>query len=287
MSCGCGRSPDFCRGWHGLTEEEWQAELAEFRKEEEAQAATQNTKYHEVTVQEVHHTTPTLFKIRTTKPEGYSFKPGEFTMIGLPDTIKRAYSFTSAPAENHLEFYSIKAPNGELTEKLKYVLPGDTMHIGKKAKGTLLIDNFLPGAERVWLLGTGTGIAPFMSILRSRQLKSVFSLKTYVLWSVRKQEDLLAYNDALLRNSNIHYMPIVTQEENYTGWTKRIQVYLQDPKAYGLTLLPELDPAKDRVMLCGSMEFNEDLRDMLEERGFTEGSNQTQGTYVLEKAFVG
>jgi ferredoxin--NADP+ reductase len=286
MSCGCERSPDFCRGWHALDEAEWQAELAAL-KEEEAKASNQNTKYHEVTVLEVHHTTPTLFKIRTTKPEGYSFKPGEFTMIGLPDTIKRAYSFTSAPWEQHLEFYSIKAPNGELTEKLKYVLPGDTMHIGKKAKGTLLLDNFTPGGERVWFLGTGTGIAPYMSILRSRQLISSYERKTYVLWSVRKQEDLLAYKEELIRNSFIHFMPIVTQEDNYVGWTKRMQVYLENPAEYGLTMMPLLDPEKDRVMLCGSMEFNEDLRDMLEERGFTEGSNQSQGTYVLEKAFVG
>jgi len=89
MSCGCGRSPDFCRGWHALTEEEWQEELAKFRIEEQ-QEAKSNTKYHEVTVLEVHHTTPSLFKIRTTKPKGYAFKPGEFTMIGLPDSIKRA-----------------------------------------------------------------------------------------------------------------------------------------------------------------------------------------------------
>ena len=287
MACGCGRSPDFCRGWHALTEEEWQAELAEFRIEEEAEAKKHNTKYHEVEVLEVHHTTPTLFRIRTTKPKEYVYKPGEFTMIGLPDTVKRAYSFTSAPWEQHLEFYSIKAPNGELTEKLKYVLPGDILHVGKKSKGTLLIDNFAPGGERVWLLGTGTGIAPFMSILRSKQLKSLFERKTYILWSVRHAEDLSAYKEELLRNSYIHFMPIVTQDSTYVGWNKRIQVYLENPAEHGLTLLPKLTPEKDRVMLCGSMEFNEDLRDMLEGLGFTEGSNQSQGTYVLEKAFVG
>jgi len=285
MSCGCGRSPDFCRGWHALSEAQWQAELLILQAEQVTEKVT--NKYHEVTVLEVHHTTPTLFKIRTTKPEGYYFKPGEFTMIGLPDTIKRAYSFTSAPHEDHLEFYSIKAPNGELTEKLKYVLPGDTMHIGKKAKGTLLLDNFTTGADRVWLLATGTGIAPFMSILRSRQLPSMYERKTFVLWSVRHKEDLLAYEEELIRNSSIYFMPIVTQDANHTGWTKRMQEYLKDPQAHGLPNMPKLDPWMDRVMLCGSMEFNEDLRDMLEERGFTEGSNQSQGTYVLEKAFVG
>lgn len=287
MSCGCGRSPDFCRGWHALTEEEWQEELAKFRVEEQ-QEAKSNTKYHEVTVLEVHHTTPSLFKIRTTKPEGYAFKPGEFTMIGLPDSIKRAYSFTSAPSADYLEFYSIKAPNGELTSLLKYVLPGDTMHVGKKAKGTLLAENFTPqSSERVWLLATGTGIAPFMSILRSRQLKTMFERKTYVMWSVRKKEDLLAYDEELTRNSFIHYIPIVTQDAEHFGWTKRIQEYLLNPELDGLSMIPELDPIKDRVMLCGSMEFNEDLREILEERGFVEGSNQQQGTYVLEKAFVG
>ena len=287
MSCGCGRSPDFCRGWHALSEAEWQAELSVLQAEQVAETTTQNTKYHEVEVLEVHHTTPTLFRIRTTKPRDYTYNPGEFTMIGLPDTVKRAYSFTSAPWEQHLEFYSIKAPDGELTEKLKYVLPGDTMHVGKKAKGTLLLDNFSPGGERIWLLGTGTGIAPFMSILRSKQLKSMFERKTYVLWSVRHSEDLHSYKEELTRNSFIHFMPIVTQESTYAGWTKRMQIYLENPAEHGLTLLPKLSPDKDRVMLCGSMEFNEDLRDMLEERGFTEGSNQSQGTYVLEKAFVG
>lgn len=287
MACGCGRSPDFCRGWHAMDDNEWQAELAALKEEEQKEQDAINRKFDEVTVKEVHHTSPTLFRFQTTKPDGYDFKPGEFVMIGLGDTVKRAYSITSAPWESHLEFYSIKVPNGELTSKLQYILPGDKLLVGKKAKGTLLVDNFLPGAERVWLLATGTGIAPFMSILRARQLTALYERKTYVIWSVRTQEELLAYHEYLSRKSAIHYMPIVTQESDYVGFTQRMQVYLADPKSHGLTMMPKLDPEKDRVMLCGSMEFNEDLRDMLEAKGFTEGSNSSQGSYVLEKAFVG
>ena len=287
MACRCGRSPDYCRGWHAISEAAWQAELLMLQAEQVAENKTQETKYHEVKVLEVHHTTPTLFRIRTTKPRDYSYKPGEFTMIGLPNTVKRAYSFTSAPWEQHLEFYSIKAPNGELTEKLKYVLPGETMHIGKKSMGTLILDNFAPGGERIWLLGTGTGIAPFMSIIRSSHLSPQYERKTYVLWSVRRSEDLRAYKEELLRKTSIHFIPIVTQEPTYTGYTSRMQVYLKDTVEHETTMLPKLDPEKDRVMLCGSMEFNEDMRELLEGKGFTEGSTREPGSYVLEKAFVG
>jgi ferredoxin/flavodoxin---NADP+ reductase len=282
MACGCGRSPDYCRGWHAMEDEEWMAERDELQKQ-----TIDKSKYHNVTVLEVHHTTPTLFRIRTTRPEDYSFKPGEFTMIGLPDTVKRAYSFTSGSHENNLEFYSIKVPDGELTSKLQYILPGDTLHVGKKSKGTLLVDNFLEGGERVWLLATGTGIAPFISILKSQQLSDKFSRKTYVMWSVRHQADLEAYQEYLSRNSSIRFMPIVTQDSSYAGFTSRMQSYITDPKSHGLSLTPELDSTADRIMLCGSMGFNEDMRELLEGKGFTEGSMREPGSYVLEKAFVG
>ena len=115
MSCGCGRSPDFCRGWHSLSEEEWQRELAEWQTRNEYDKPTANK--HTVEVTEVHHYTDKLFRFETTKPKGYLFKAGEFVMIGLGDKTKRAYSITSSPTDNFLEFYSIKVPDGKLTSR--------------------------------------------------------------------------------------------------------------------------------------------------------------------------
>ena len=281
MACGCGRSPDFCRGWHALSEAEWQAELLVLQAEQVAQTVPKKPTddMHRVEVTEVHHYTDKLFRLRTTKPEGYTFKAGEFAMISLGDTCKRAYSFTSSPTDNFLEFYSIKVPNGVLTSRLKWQHPSDHIYVGKKSTGTLLLENLLPG-RRLWLLATGTGIAPFMSLVRQGDIFNVFA-EVNVVWSVRNQRELESYR-ATLTGYNLNLFPTVTQDELFIGYQDRITKLIEDK-----IVLSEMDPDHDRVMLCGSMEFNEDVKNILDANGFAEGNTGTPGDYVVEKAFVG
>jgi ferredoxin/flavodoxin---NADP+ reductase len=287
MACGCGRSPDFCRGWHSLSEEDFKEELKAFEKEQksEAKEKKEKAKYHEVQVTEVHHYTESLFRIRTTKPNGYTFRPGEFVMIGMGDKVRRAYSFTSAPSDDFLEFYSIKVSDGAFTEKFKYVQPGDTMEVGKVATGTLVEDYLSPNGRRLWLMATGTGIAPFMSLIRQSDIFKSYK-QVFVTWTVRKPQDLQAYKSFILNTTSVTLFPTVTQDPTYIGYHGRIQNYLK-PSTGSANYLPELNPELDRVMLCGSMEFNNDIKELLETKGFTEGNTNTQGTYLLEKAFVG
>ena len=277
MACGCGRSPDFCRGWHALSEAEWQAELLILQAEQVAEKPAADK--HVVMVKEVQHYTDTLFRFVTDKPVGYTFKAGEFVMIGLGDKVRRAYSITSAPHDPILEFYSIKVPDGALTSRLKNIQPGDTVEVGAKATGTLLLENLKPG-RRLWLLATGTGIAPFMSLVRQRDIFNVFA-EVNVAWSVREQDELKAYR-ADLTGYDLNLFPIVTRDELYIEYQKRITELIDDK-----VLLGEMDPQHDRVMLCGSMEFNEDLKRILDANGFAEGNTGTPGDYVVEKAFVG
>jgi len=288
MACGCGRSPDFCRGWHSLSEEEFKEELAAYEAEENLskKKSKAKSKSHEVVVTEVHHYTESLFRFRTTKPKDYSFKPGEFTMIGMnEDTIQRAYSFTSAPADDFLEFYSIKAPGGAFTSKAKYMQPGDMMLVGKTATGTLVDEYFAPNGSRLWLMATGTGIAPFMSILRDRKVLNKYR-EIIVTWTVRKPKDLNSYRSFILNTTNVTLFPTVTQDETYIGYQGRIQKYIK-PTTGSVNYLPQLDPKTDRVMLCGSMDFNTDIMKILIAKGFEEGNTTTPGTFLVEKAFVG
>ena len=277
MSCGCGRSPDFCRGWHSLSEEEWQKELAEWQTHNEYDKPTVNK--HTVEVTEVHHYTDKLFRFQTTKPNGYIFKAGEFVMIGLGDKTKRAYSITSSPTDDFLEFYSIKVPNGKLTSRLKNIQPGDTLEVGSKSTGTLLLENLTTG-RNLWLLATGTGIAPFISLVRQRDIFWNFK-EVNVTWTVRTARELDPYKDLLMRN-RINFLATVTQDKGYKGFQGRIQEQIEQKR-----VLPDMNPNEDKVMLCGSMAFNEDLKTILESNGFKEGNTNTPGDYVVEKAFVG
>ena len=277
MSCGCGRSPDFCRGWHSLSEEEWQKELAEWQTHNKYDKPAANQ--HTVEVTEVHHYTDKLFRFETTKPKGYLFKAGEFVMIGLGDKTKRAYSITSSPTDDFLEFYSIKVPNGKLTSRLKNIQPGDTLEVGSKSTGTLLLENLTSG-RNLWLLATGTGIAPFISLVRQRDIFWNFK-EVNVTWTVRTARELDPYKDLLMRN-RINFLATVTQDKGYNGFQGRIQEQIEQKR-----VLPDMNPNEDKVMLCGSMAFNEDLKTILESNGFKEGNTNTPGDYVVEKAFVG
>ena len=149
----------------------------------------------ELEVVEVTHYTDKLFRIKLERPRDYRFIAGEFTMIGLEDTPSRAYSFTSGPYDDFLEFYSIKVPNGPLTSKLKYIEPGKLLKVGEKPTGTLITANLELGGH-LWLMATGTGIAPFISLLRDPDTYNQFD-KITVCWTVPKIRDLRSYNDFL------------------------------------------------------------------------------------------
>lgn len=273
MACGCGRSPDGCRGWHALTEEEFKLAYEDYLQEQDG-----NLK-----VLEVEHYTDTLFRFKVTKPKDYKFTAGQFTMLSVEDAPKRAYSITSGPEDNFLEFFSIKVPNGPLTSKLQKIQPGDFVNVSSKASGTLVVDNLHPG-EDLFLLATGTGIAPFISILCDERTYIMFEHIT-VVWSVRKKEELNAYHDFLEQLDNsftIQYIPIVTRDDSWQGTKARITTLIEEE-----ILLEDSHPATDRVMICGNMEFNKDIQTLLEFKGFSEGSKRQKGSYVLEKSFVG
>jgi ferredoxin/flavodoxin---NADP+ reductase len=228
-----------------------------------------------VIVTEVEHYTDTLFRIKTKRPQSFKFTAGEFTMIGMGDNdIMRAYSITSGPFDEELEFYSIKVSNGPLTSRLQHIKVGEELEVGEKPTGTLTLANIELGGN-LHLIGTGTGIAPFISLLRDPNTYDLFDTVN-VYWSVRNSAELEAYNN-FLKELPINYMPIVTREEYVNN--KRITEYVKDG-------IVQLNPAQDKVMLCGSMEFNKDMTQLLLERGFEEGNRRTAGTFVLEKAFV-
>lgn len=269
MACGCGRSPDGCRGWHSLTEEEYKIEYDYFLKEKDGN----------LRVTDVKHYTDSLFKFKLTKPADFKFKAGQFTMINVEGAPKRAYSMTSGPEDDFIEFFSIKVPNGPLTSKLQKIQKDDLVSVSPKATGTLIIDNLSEGSD-LWLLATGTGIAPFISMLCDPLTYEKFE-NIHVLWSVREKEELDAF-DEWLNSIGIDYVPIVTRDESWEGLSERITTLIQSSKVMTGSI-----PETDKVMLCGNMDFNKDLQSILEERGFTEGSTRQNGSYVLEKAFVG
>lgn len=269
MACGCGRSEDGCRGWHALTEEEYKIEYEKFLQEK-------NGNYY---VREVEHYTDTLFKFILDKPSDFEFKAGQFTMISVEDAPKRAYSMVSGPEDEYLEFYSIKVPDGALTSKLKNIKVGDYVNVSNRATGNLLVENLDEGTD-LWLLATGTGIAPFISMLCNDYTYKRFK-NIHVVWSVRQIEELDAF-DSFLKGIDIDYIPIVTRDQRWGGTNTRMTDLLNNN-----TLMADTSPEKDKVMLCGSMDFNKQMKAILEERGWIEGSNREKGSYVLEKAFVG
>lgn len=268
MACGCGRSEDGCRGWHALTEEEYQIELEAYK-----QAKDGNYK-----VTEVEHYTDSLFKFKLTKPSDFNFKAGQFTMISVEDAPKRAYSMTSGPEDNFLEFFSIKVPNGPLTSKLQKIQPGDYVSVSPKATGTLITDNLTEG-DNLWLMATGTGIAPFISMLSDDRTYDKFKNIT-VVWSVRVKEELDAFHE-FLDDIDIDYIPIVTRDDSWQGIDERMTTLITEE-----VLMEEATPDNDKVMVCGNMDFNKEIKEILEAKGWTEGSNRENGSFVLEKAFV-
>jgi ferredoxin--NADP+ reductase len=244
----------------------------------------------------VHHWTDTLFSFTTTRDPALRFSNGHFTMIGLRVNGKpllRAYSIVSANYEDHLEFLSIKVPNGPLTSRLQHIVVGDTVIVGKKPTGTLVIDYLTPG-KRLYLLSTGTGLAPFMSIVRDPETYERF--KQVILVHGVRHKDELAYHELLTEHLPAHeflgetvsgallYYPTVTRESYHT--MGRVTDLIESGKLFADLKLPPLDPVHDRVMICGSPGMLRDLKAMLESRGFAEGNTSTPGAFVIERAFV-
>ena len=252
--------------------------------------------FSEERVLSVHHWTDRLFTFTTTRDPALRFSNGHFTMIGLKVNNKpllRAYSIVSPNYEEHLEFLSIKVEEGPLTSRLQHIQVGDTVIVGRKPTGTLLIDYTLPG-KRLYLLGTGTGLAPFMSIIRDPETYERFE-QVILVHGVR-QVDELAYQEVvtnhlprheflgeMVRNQLLYY-PTVTREKFRNQG--RITDLVATDKLTNDLGLPRIDPAEDRVMLCGSPGLLVDMKEILEARGFKEGNTSTPGDYVVERAFA-
>ncbi len=252
--------------------------------------------FNEERVLSVHHWTDRLFTFTTTRDPALRFSNGHFTMIGLRVNDKpllRAYSIVSPNYEEHLEFLSIKVPDGPLTSRLAHIQVGDTIIVGKKPTGTLLCDYLLP-AKRLYLLSTGTGLAPFMSIIRDPETYERFE-QVILVHGVR-QVDELAYHDLLVDHLPKHeflgayikdkllYYPTVTRE-TYVNMGRVTEV-LENGKLAADLGLPALDRENDRVMICGSPAMLRDLKQMLEARGFAEGNTTRPGDFVIERAFA-
>ena len=248
-------------------------------------------------VLEVHHWNETLFSFKTTRDPSLRFRNGHFVMIGLEvdgKPLVRAYSVASANYEDNLEFLSIKVPDGPLTSRLQHLKPGDTVLVGRKPTGTLVIDDLLPG-RHLYLFGSGTGLAPFMSIVRDPDTYERFD-KVVLVHGVRLVSEL-AYADLLQHalpadeflgdqvQQKLIYVPTVTREPF------RNQGRITDLIASGDLArkigLPELSPTHDRAMICGSPAMLADTRALLDERGFSiSPSSGVPGDYVIERAFV-
>jgi ferredoxin--NADP+ reductase len=236
--------------------------------------------FNEEKVLSVHHWTDRLFTFTTTRDQSLRFLNGHFTMIGLKVNNKpllRAYSIVSANYEEHLEFLSIKVPDGPLTSRLQHIQVGDPIIVGRKPTGTLVIDYLLPG-RRLYLMSTGTGLAPFMSIIRDPATYEKFE-QVVLVHGVPKHEFL-----GEMVTSQLRYYPTVTRE-TYKNMG-RITELVDTGKLTTDLGLPALDAAADRVMICGSPAMLRDLKHMLESRGFKEGNTSTPGDFVIERAFA-
>ena len=233
-------------------------------------------------ITEVEHYTDQLFRIRLKRPQTYRFNAGEFTMVGLPNSnINRAYSFTSGPGDDYLEFYSIKVPNGPLTGRLQHVKPGDTLEVSDKPTGSLTLANLELGGN-LWMFATGTGIAPFISLLRDMDTYNAFD-HINLCWTVREKADLQSYNsflEEMSEETNLTYFPTVTRDLTFKNHG-RIQKFIDLGWWF-----EDTDPSKDKVMVCGSIDFNSAITDMLVPN-WSEGNRKSAGTFVVERAFVG
>jgi len=259
------------------------------------------------TVTEVRHWTDRLFSFRVTRPASLRFRSGEFVMIGLmgeadPKTGKqkpllRAYSIASPSWDEELEFYSIKVQDGPLTSRLQHIQPGDEIILRPKPVGTLVHDALLPG-KRIWFFATGTGFAPFASLLRDPQTYEDYD--EVIITHTCREAGELAYGAELIesiRNDDmlaeligegfadkIRYYPTTTREESPK--MGRITDLMRSGEAFADLGVAPITAETDRAMICGNLAFNLELKEMLEEFGLEEGANSRPAQYVVEKAFL-
>ncbi|MBO9409575.1 ferredoxin--NADP reductase [Shimia sp. R9_1] len=259
------------------------------------------------TVTEVKHYTDRLFSFRCTRPASLRFRSGEFVMIGLmgdpdPKTGKqkpllRAYSIASPAWDEEMEFYSIKVQDGPLTSKLQHIKPGDEIILRPKPVGTLVHDALLPG-KRIWFFATGTGFAPFASLLREPQTYEDYD--EVIITHTCREVGELTYgrdliesirNDAMLAelmgedfHKKIRYYPTTTREESPK--MGRITDLIRSGEVFEDLGIEPLNPETDRAMICGNLAFNLELKELFEEAGLEEGANSKPAQYVVEKAFL-
>ena len=267
---------------------------------------TLNQRVHKLTkiasntqiVTSVTHFTDRLFSFRVTRPQSLRFRSGEFVMIGLLDEnekpILRAYSIASPSWDDELEFYSIKVQNGPLTSKLQNIKIGDAIIIKSKPVGTLVLDALLP-AKRIYFIATGTGFAPFASLIRDPDLYERYD-QIIVCHTCREIAEL-NYSSKLVESLNddpligemvgdkLKFYPTTTRESSEN--MGRITDLIIDGTIENDLNLPPLNPKTDRLMVCGSMGLNNDIKKICDAAGMNEGSNSSPSHYVVEKAFVG
>ena len=249
-------------------------------------------------VTSVTHWTDRLFSFRVTRPQSLRFRSGEFVMIGLMGEtgkpLLRAYSIASPAWDDELEFYSIKVPEGPLTSRLQHIVVGDEIILRPKPVGTLVHDALLPG-KRLWLLATGTGFAPFASLLREPQTYEKY--EQVIMMHTCREVAELNYGRTLVESlaedlligemfaGKLLYYPSTTRETfPHMG---RVTDNLSSGKVFADLGLPQMNPAEDRAMVCGSLAFNIDVKAILEGFGLREGANSEPLEFVVEKAFVG
>jgi ferredoxin--NADP+ reductase len=253
--------------------------------------------FNQETVTSVRHWTETLFSFTATRSPGFRFENGQFTMMGLAGEngrpLVRAYSMLSTNYDEELEFLSIKVPDGPLTSRLQHIKPGDPILVSKKPTGTLIVDN-LESGRNLYLFSTGTGLAPFMSIVRDPQTYARFE-KVVLVHGCRHVAEL-AYGERITREmpsdefigemvrEQLVYYPTVTREP-FTN-RGRVNDIVESGRLFADVGLPDMVAEADRAMLCGSPQMLASMTTILKARGFIEGSSGEPGQYVIEKAFV-
>ncbi len=250
------------------------------------------------TVTEVTHWTDRLFSFRVERPKSLRFRSGEFVMIGLlkedGKPLLRAYSIASPAWADELEFYSIKVQDGPLTSRLQHIQPGDQIILRPKPVGTLVHDALLPG-KRIWFFATGTGIAPFASLIRDPQTYEDY--EQVILTHTCREVAELEYGRRLVESlaedpligemvgGKLSYYPTTTREESPK--MGRMTTLMEDGMLFADLGVADFGPETDRAMVCGSLGFNMDMKALLEGAGLREGANSEPAEYVVEKAFVG
>jgi ferredoxin--NADP+ reductase len=233
-----------------------------------------------VKVTEVEHYTERLFRFKTERPATFKFSAGEFTMVGIENLEqvipKRAYSITSGPYDDFLEFLSIKVQGGPLTSILQNIKIGDEVYVGDKPTGTLTLANLELGGN-LWLLATGTGIAPYISLLRDPSLFESFK-NINVVWTTRQVAEQACFKEFISKTACNFYASTTRESSELEG---RVQFLIENK-----LILHNASPSNDKIMICGSLDFNNEMKQYFNGKGWEEGNKKTAGTFVQERAFV-